>query len=351
MKDAQPLTWQCVHCGAPAEDVKYHSRYLTRDGMRTVFRCRRCRKTFCDRYGTAFYDLKTPEQKVLHAVHQVMEGASYESVERIEEVHPTSVQRWIERAAEQATLADHQIVQRVEAQTIEMDELYGFAGTKQQTPQSREDETGKHWVHCSMVRESRLVVEVEVGPRTGETAQTLVENTAHRLAEGCWPLWCSDGWESYVEALLAVFHVMIYFIRTGRRGRPRNPRRIAHPSLRYGQVVKLRVGRRLASVTKRVVFGVTELVPLLKISTSLLERLNGTLRGHVSPMKRRTRAFAKCRTTLDRHVRLFKSYYNLCLPHASLEGQTPAQAAGLTNHRFAVYELLTYGGPNISKIS
>ena len=77
-----------------------------------------------------------------------MEGASYESVARIEEVHPTSVQRWIERAAEQATVADQQIVQPVEAQTIEMDELYGLAGTKQQTAQSREDETGKHWVHC-----------------------------------------------------------------------------------------------------------------------------------------------------------------------------------------------------------
>ena len=92
-------------------------------------------------------------------------------------------------------------------------------------------------------------------------------------------------------------------------------------------------------------------MPLIKISTSLLERLNGTLRGHVSPMRRRTRAFAKCRTTLSRHVQLFKSYYNLCLAHSSLQGQTPAQAAGLTQHRFTVRELLTYGGAYVSKIN
>ncbi len=49
------------------------------------------------------------------------------------------------------------------------------------------------------------------------------------------------------------------------------------------------------------------------------------------------------RTTLELHVRLFKSYYNLCLVHSSLQGQTPAQAAGLTAHRFTVRELLTYG--------
>ena len=218
-----------------------------------------------------------------------------------------------------------------------------FAGTKQVAPQSIEEETGKHWVHCSMVRESRLLLEVEVAPRTLETAQTLVKNTAARLAQGCWPLWCTDGWESYVEALLSIFHLIIYFMRERRRGRPRKARTIAHPRLRYAQVVKHHVGRRLVEVSKRVVFGVAELVPLAQVSTSLLERLNGTLRGHVSPMHRKTRAFAKQRTTLELHVQLFKSYYNLCLPHSSLEGRSPAQAAGLTDHRFSVRELLTYG--------
>lgn len=343
MKPLSPPTRQCVHCGAPAEEVRYHSRYLTRDGGRTVFRCRLCRRTFCDRFGTAFYDLKTPEQKVLHAVHQVMEGLCYEAVARIEEVHPTSVHRWIERACAQARMADHELIQQVEAKTIEMDELYGFAGTKQVVPESQEAETGKHWVHCSMVRESRLLLAVMVAPRTLETAKTLVTETAARLAGGCWPLWCTDGWESYVEALLSIFHLVIYFMRARRRGRPRKAHTIAHPALRYAQVVKHHVGRRLVSVTKRVVFGVAELVPLAQVSTSLLERLNGTLRGHVSPMHRKTRAFAKQRTTLDLHVQLFKSYYNLCLPHASLHGRTPAQAAGLTSHRFTVRELLTYG--------
>lgn len=88
-----------------------------------------------------------------------------------------------------------------------------------------------------------------------------------------------------------------------------------------------------------------------KISTSLLERLNGTLRLHVSPMRRKTRAFAKCRDTLNVQVQLFKSYYNLCLAHSGLKGQTPAQAAGLTFHQWSVRELLTFGASNISKIT
>lgn len=351
MKKPKPLTGPCVHCGAPACKVKYHSRYYTQDGMRIVYKCWQCEKTFCDRYGTAFYDLKTAEAKVERAVHQVLEGLGYESVARIEKVHPTTIHRWVERSVRQAQLADASVVTEVQAEAIELDELYGFAGSKQQAPENIEQDIGKHWVHCAMARDSRLLVDVVVGPRTLETAQMLVYFTALRLKPDCWPLWCSDGWESYVEALLSFFCIIIHFIRTGRRGRPRLPKAVPDPKLQYGQVVKHHSGRRLISISKRVVFGVVELIPLTLISTSLLERLNGTLRLHVSPMRRKTRAFAKCRATLNMHVQLFKSYYNFCLPHSSLSRLTPAQAAGLTDHSWSVRELLTFGGSKFSKIS
>lgn len=351
MTQPKPLSRQCPHCGTAADHVKYHSPYSSRDGTRFVFRCTLCRKTFCDRFGTAFYDLKTPEEKVLRSVHQVLEGLGYEAVARIEQVHPTSVHRWAERAWVQAQLADQRLLQNLTPEVIQMDELHSFAGTKQRSPETADDEVGKHWTHCSMARESRLLIAVEVGPRTEETATILVEQTAKGLAPQSWPLWCSDGWEPYVGALLRVFHLLIHFVRTRRRGRPRNPQPIVHPHLRYGQVVKQRSGRRLISVTKRVIYGVAELVPLAKISTSLLERLNGTLRLHVSPMRRKTRAFAKCRNTLNLHVQLFKSYYNLCLAHSGLNGQTPAQAADLTSHQWSVRELLTFGASTFSKIT
>ena len=150
---------------------------------------------------------------------------------------------------------------------------------------------------------------------------------------------------------MSFFYITVHFIRTKRRGRPRLPKPVPHPNLRYGQIVKHHSGRKLISITKRVVFGVVELIPLVLISTSLLERLNGTLRLHVSPMKRKTRAFAKCRSTLNMHVQLFKAYYNLCLAHSSLDRLTPAQATRLTDHRWTVRELLTFGGSIFSKIS
>ena len=192
-----------------------------------------------------------------------------------------------------------------------------------------------------MERQSRLLLEVVVAPRTEESALKLVEGAASRLAPDCWPLWSSDRWEPYRFALTVVFATLIHFIQTRRRGRPKEPQVVPDPRLRYGQVVKQRAGRRLVSVTRRVVFGAEELIPLTAISTSLLERLNGTISQHVAPLHRKTRSFAKCRTSLNTQAQLFKSYYNLCRKHGTLKGKTPARAASLTEQAWTLFGLPT----------
>jgi len=235
---------------------------------------------------------------------------------------------------------------------IELDELYSFAGEKHPDEQESDlDEVGQHWTHVAMARESRLMLEVVVGPRTQESATKLVEGAANRLAPGCWPLWSSDGWELYLFALTVVFAILIHFIKGKGRGRPKDSQVVPDPRVRYGQVIKQRAGRRLVSVTRRVVFGIAELIPLKQVSTSLLERLNGTIRQHVVPLHRKTRSFAKRRTALDTQTQLFKSYYNLCRKHGTLKSKTPAQAAGLSDHCWTLRELLTFNAAIISKIT
>jgi len=353
MIQTKPLTGQCPRCGAPAAQLAYHSRYALRDGQPVqVFRCRLCRRTFCDRFGTAFYDLKTPEPQVERALRQSLEGLGPEAVGRVETVHPTTVQRWVGRAYAQAQAADQALITNVRTDNVELDELYSFASAKHPEAAACDlDEVGQHWPHCALARESRLLLEVVVGPRTQASATQLVEGTARRLAPGCWPLWSSDGWEPYRFALTVVYAVLIHFIKGKGRGRPKEPQVVPDPRLRYGQVIKQRVGRRLVAVTRCVIFGVAELIPLAQISTSLLERLNGTLRQHVAPLHRKTRSFAKRRAALDRQVQFFKSYYNLCRPHGTLRGKTPAQAAGLLDHRWTLRELLTYNAAVTSNIS
>jgi hypothetical protein len=68
-----------------------------------------------------------------------------------------------------------------------------------------------------------------VGPRTLDTAQEVVAATKARVA-GI-PAFFSDGFTCYLAALIAAFHVVTTFARTGKRGRPRKPRCEPHPDL------------------------------------------------------------------------------------------------------------------------
>ena len=98
----------------------------------------------------------------------------------------------------------------------------------------------------------------------------------------------------------------------------------------------------------------------LSISTSLLERLNLTLRHALAPLVRKSQSFCKDRTHMRRRVTCFHAFYNVARPHMSLrvplpeqeprtlgvsqpkwQHRTPGMAAGLTDHVWTFRELLT----------
>jgi len=62
----------------------------------------------------------------------------------------------------------------------------------------------------------------------------------------------------------------------------------------------------------------------IKPNTSFVERFNGTIKNRTKTM-RCFEGFYPCQTTLT----AFQIYYNFLRPHMSLDGKTPAQAAGI----------------------
>ena len=77
-----------------------------------------------------------------------------------------------------------------------------------------------------------------------------------------------------------------------------------------------------------------------KISTSYVERLNLTTRMSVRRYTRLTNAFSKKVGNLAAAVGLHFMHYNYARPHKSLDGQTPAMAAGLADHVWTLDELI-----------
>jgi len=137
------------------------------------------------------------------------------------------------------------------------------------------------------------------------------------------PLFASDGLDQYGVALFDRWHVEVPCPRTGKPGRPRGPAKHPHPDLRYVQVVKKREGRKLVAVSRRVVHGDKESVKRGDICTSLIERLNLTLREDNAPLARKTLAFAKNEDELRAHLALYVAYYHFVRPHRSLREELP----------------------------
>jgi hypothetical protein len=75
------------------------------------------------------------------------------------------------------------------------------------------------------------------------------------------------------------------------------------------------------------------------VSTSHIERLNGTTRLHVRRLTRLTYAFSKKLENFDAAVALHFAYYNFVRSHGSLK-MTPAMMAGIEKSFWTVGDLV-----------
>ncbi len=101
-----------------------------------------------------------------------------------------------------------------------------------------------------------------------------------------------------------------------------------------------------------------------KLNTAFVERLNLDIRQRVAAVGRRVNTLCKGAEGLQQQVVLFQSYHNFVLPHASVRQpllvpeptygsgsakqwrpQTPAMAAGLTDHVWTLREVLLFRVP------
>lgn len=117
-------------------------------------------------------------------------------------------------------------------------------------------------------------------------------------------------------------------------------------------------------VTQRVVFGTLDAIQQVlaahgwPINTAFIERVNLTLRQHVAAVGRRVLTLCKGEEGLRQQLVLYHTYYNFCLPHASLrQGLPPSEltngpgaaqrwhAAGLTDHVWSLREVLLFRVP------
>jgi transposase-like protein len=346
-------------------NVKSISTYATQSGKRRVFQCNICGEQFSETRDTVFFDLRTPEEKVMIVLKLLLCRVTLTNISYALGVTEETILNWLERAAQKAEEINQHLLCEVKVTQVQLDELWSFVLRKRSLAAGADGESveqsrdGRQWVWVSFAPEFRLLLVTSVGPRTFHSALKLIQLTA-RVVLGV-PIFFSDGFSSYLPALLEVFHQLIPFPRTGKRGRPKNPVKEPHPDLVYAQVIKDKQQGRLKNLTRRVLLGAERLAALgVPISTSLLERFNLTLRHALAPLARNCLGFCKDLTQLRRRVTFYQAFYNFARPHQTLrrplpdidpaqiprfqqkwQPRTPGMAAGLTDHVWSFRELLT----------
>jgi len=206
--------------------------------------------------------------------------------------------------------------------------------------------------------ESRLVVSLVVGKRTGEATHELVRDFHQRTGGRVMRLMTSDEYPVYATAIRDTYGQVVTPPRTGRPGRPRKAHTVVPPEVTYATVHKEREDNRVVAVSTRVVFGTLVAVALAllasavstAVNTCFVERHNGTDRNRCSRKVRKSYGFSKDWET-HRAATAFSYFsYNFCWPVHTLRQKgtdgrwhrrTPAMAAGLTDHVWTLSEWLT----------
>jgi hypothetical protein len=95
---------------------------------------------------------------------------------------------------------------------------------------------------------------------------------------------------------------------------------------------------KVLKITRQPRFGTPD---MSLATTNHAERTNLSLRTFTRRFVRCTINFSKKDENHRHAVALFVAHFNFCRVHKSLNGQTPAMAAGLTDHVWTVAELLS----------
>jgi len=98
-----------------------------RGGQRVrKFLCKQCRGSFCERSGTIFYDLRSPEDKVLMALRLLVKGMPLRGVADVMEVKLDTVRHWLRVAAQQGEEVSAMLVRELKVTQVELDALWSF---------------------------------------------------------------------------------------------------------------------------------------------------------------------------------------------------------------------------------
>jgi IS1 family transposase len=266
-----------------------------------------------------------PVEKAEMVLKLLLEGNSVSSVERITEVHHTTILKLLVLSGEKCERIMAEKIRNVEVRDVECDELWSFIGKKQKRVRPEDDQNlGDCYTFVAIERHTKLVLNIAMGKRDQHTTNAFVEGIRHATSRGQFQI-TTDGFAPYRYAITTTLHDRL----TG-----------------FAQLIKVyRAASEGEGRYSPAEVASTEVVPVMgqpdpeRICTSIVERSNLSTRMSNRRFTRLTNAFSKKWENHWAAVACWFAFYNFCRVHKSLR-TTPAMAAGIADHVWSVRELL-----------
>ena len=329
------------------------------------FYCQCCNRKFSARRNTVLYRLKTSSQVVSLILMLLTLGVDISTLEEAYGISESTLRTWLSRSGDHGQKLHQRLLTGLDLVHVQLDDLWA------EVKHARHDT----WVRVATDVKTKLIPIIQVSDRSQKAAYQVIHELKQCLRAGCIPVFSSDGLKSYFYGLTA--HFGKWEIVAGKR----RPVWVLLSALVYGQVVKHQRRRKLVKVERRIMCGDSDIYRGRlkaaglsgKINSSFIERLNLTIRRSISKLARRTWGLAQYPLELVEHIEWWRAYYHFSRYHESLrvisatplkrrgkqpprkyKNMTPATlaphcawcsagvAAGLTNRRWTVKELISY---------
>jgi len=268
--------------------------------------------------------LKAEKQETV--IRALAEGASIRSVERMTGVHRDTIMRLGLRVGATCEQVMDETMRNLDCEQLEVDEVWSFIGKKQRHVMPTDDpgDVGDSWVWVALDPDSKVIPAYVVGKRDLPTAVAFISDLASRMANRVQI--SSDGLRAYVDAIEQAWGSDVDYAQIVKTYEtdPIGPGRYSPP--------------RVASVARFPIIGDPDME---KVSTSLVERSNLTLRTFNRRFTRLTCAFSKKPEHHRKSVALSLCIYNFVRRHNTLK-TTPAVAAGVTYREWSIKDLLAW---------
>jgi len=148
-----------------------------------ILRCSTCRVEFSERRGTALFNARVTQERIVSVAEHLKEGCGIRGTSRLTGASKDGVTSVAIRLGLHARALHDEHVRGVDVNEVQFDEKWSFVGKKQKhcDPSDPADaEMGDQWDHTAIDAESRMVVSAVVSKRDGAATKEVVADFADR---------------------------------------------------------------------------------------------------------------------------------------------------------------------------